>query len=117
MSDYIMYHKDNCSVSLQTLKLLKENGIKPGIRLYLENPPTQKELADLVKKLGIKPFDLVRTKERLYKDNYEGKKITSRQWLKILSENPILMERPILIKGDKAVLGRPPEKVLELKGE
>jgi arsenate reductase (glutaredoxin) len=64
--------------------------------------------------LGMKASELVRTKEPLYKEKYEGKKITEAQWLKILSENPILIERPIVVKGNKAIIGRPTEKVLEL---
>ena len=114
MSDYILYHKPNCSTSLATLKLIKEQGIDPELRLYLEKPPTQKELSELMKKLGCKPIELVRTKESLYKENYKDKKLTKKDWLRILSKNPILIERPILIKGDKAILGRPPERVLEL---
>ncbi|MCB0695923.1 MAG: arsenate reductase (glutaredoxin) [Chitinophagaceae bacterium] len=114
MSDYILYHKPNCSTSLSTLKMLKDHGVRPELRLYLEDPPTQKELAELMKKLGCKPIELVRTKEPLYKENYADKKLTKKEWLKILAEHPILIERPILIKGDKAILGRPPEKVLEL---
>lgn len=115
MSDYIMYHKPNCSTSLEALKLLRQNGVMPELRLYLEQPPTQKELAELLKKLGYKKaIQLVRTKEKLYKDNYEGKRLLKKDWLKILSENPILIERPILIKGDKAILGRPPEELLKL---
>ena len=109
-----MYHKPNCSTSLAALKLLKENGVQPELRLYLEKTPTQKELSELLKKLAIKPIELVRTKEKVYKENYEGKKLTKKEWLKIFTEHPILIERPILIKGDKAVIGRPPEKVLEL---
>lgn len=109
-----MYHKPNCSTSLETLKMLKEHGVKPQLRLYLEEPPTPVELDELLKKLGKKVQSIIRTKEPLYKDNYEGRKLTKKEWLNILSENPILIERPILIKGDKAILGRPPEKVLEL---
>lgn len=63
--------------------------------------------------LGIKPEQLVRKKEPLYKENYEGKKITGTQWLKILHENPILIERPILVSGDRAIIGRPVETIVE----
>lgn len=114
MSDYILYHKTTCSTSRNALQLLKEHGIEPEIRLYMKEPPTQKELAELMKKLGCQPIDMVRTKEKLYKENYADKKLTKKEWLKILAENPILIERPILIKGDKAVIGRPVERVLEL---
>lgn len=114
MSDYVMYHKPNCSTSNTTLNLLKEQGIHPELRMYLEDTPTQKELSELIKKLGGKAIDIVRTKEKLYKENYADQKLTKREWVSILSKNPILIERPILIKGDKAVIGRPPEKVLDL---
>lgn len=114
MSEYILYHKTTCSTSRNALQLLKENGVEPEIRLYLDQPPTQKELSELMKKLGGKAIDIVRTKEKLYQENYKDKKLTKREWLKILAEHPILIERPILIKGDKAVMGRPPEKVLTL---
>lgn len=113
-TEYTMYHKPNCSTSLATLKMLKEHGVKPQLRLYLEEPPTPAELNELLKKMGKRVQSIIRTKEPLYKDNYEGRKLSKKEWLKILSENPILIERPILIKGDKAILGRPPEKVLEL---
>lgn len=96
------------------MNLLQENGIEPDIRLYVDEPPTQKELTELIKKLGIKAEQLVRKKEKLYKEEYADKKMTQRDWIQALSKNPILIERPILIKGDKAVLGRPPENVLEL---
>lgn len=112
--EYTMYHKPNCSTSLETLRLLKGHGVKPQLRLYLEQPPTAAELDELLKKMGKRVQSIIRTKEPLYKDNYEGKKLSKKEWLKILSENPILIERPILIKGDKAILGRPPEEVLKL---
>ena len=112
--EYIMYHKPNCATSLETLKILKQNGVKPRLRLYLEEPPTPAELDELLKKMGKRVKSLIRMKEPLYKDVYEGQELTKKQWLKILSENPILINRPILIKGDKAIMGRPPEKVLDL---
>lgn len=114
MSEYILYHKTTCSTSRNALQLLKENGVEPEIRLYVDNPPTQKELSELLKKLDAKPIDIVRKKEKLYKENYIDKNLTKREWLKVLSENPILIERPILIRGDKAVVGRPKEQVLTL---
>lgn len=109
-----MYHKPTCSTSRKTLQLLKDNGVEPELRLYAKEPPTQKEISDLLKKLNIEPIELVRTKEKLYKENYADKKLTKKDWLKILSENPNLIERPILVKGDQAIIGRPPENVLAL---
>jgi arsenate reductase (glutaredoxin) len=109
-----VYHNVRCSKSRDVCTLLKKKKIKTEVVEYLKTPPTQKELKELLKMLGMKASELVRTKEPLYKEKYEGKKITEAQWLKILSENPILIERPIIVKGDKAVIGRPTEKVLEL---
>lgn len=80
---------------------------------YLVEIPTIDELKEIVKMLSIKPEDLVRKKEPLYKEQYEGKKITGTQWLKILHQNPILIERPIIIKGNKAIIGRPVEKIVK----
>lgn len=114
MSNYIMYHKPTCSTSRNALGLLKDQGIEPEIRLYVKEPPTQKELTELIKKLGIKAEELVRKKEKLYKEEYADKKLNQREWVKVLSQNPILIERPILIKGNKAVVGRPADRVLEL---
>ncbi len=114
MSDYILYHKPTCTTSNKVLKLLREKGVEPEIRLYVDEPPTQKELDELLKKLDITPIELVRKKEKLYRENYKDQNLTKREWLKVFKENPILIERPILIKGDKAVIGRPVEKVLEL---
>ena len=90
-----MYHKGTCSTSNKTLKLLKENGVEPELRLYVDNPPTQKELIELLKKLGLKAEDIVRKKEKLYKEEYKDKKMTQRDWIRVLSKNPILIERPI----------------------
>ena len=80
---------------------------------YLKIPPTQKEIKALLKMLGMKAEAIVRKKEPLFKEKFADKKITEVQWLKILSENPILIERPIIVKGNKAIIGRPPEVVLE----
>lgn len=114
MSKYTMYHKPNCSTSRTALALLKDQGIEPELRLYIDNPPTQKELTELIKKLHIKAEELVRKKEKLYKEEYADKKLNQREWIRVLSKNPVLIERPIFIKGNKAVIGRPPERVLEL---
>jgi arsenate reductase len=110
----IIYHKTNCSTSLEAVRLLRKSKCEFEIREYLKDPPTEKELKELVKKLGCKPFDIVRQKESLFKENYADKKISDTQWIKILSQNPILIERPIVIDGKKAIIGRPPVLVLNL---
>ncbi len=110
----ILYHKSNCSTSLEALRLLKKSKCQFEIREYLIDPPTEKELRQLVIKLGCKPFDIVRQKETLFKENFLGKKISDAQWIKILAKHPILIERPILIDEKKAIIGRPPVLVLDL---
>lgn len=110
----IIYYNPRCSKCREAKELLEENKCDFTIREYLQEPPSKKELKELVIKLGCKPFDLVRTKEHLYKEKFEGKKISDGQWIKILSENSVLIERPIVIDGKKAVIGRPPVLVLDL---
>ena len=87
--------------------------MKTEVVEYLKTPPTQKEIIELLKMLGMKAVDLVRKKEPLFLEKYEGKKLTEAQWIKAMAQNPILIERPIIVKGKKAIIGRPPEKVLE----
>ncbi len=81
---------------------------------YLKNPPTFKELEIILKQLNMAPINLIRKVEAVYKENYKDKTFTNAEWIQIMVTNPILIERPIIIKGDKAVIGRPPEKVLEI---
>jgi len=114
MNEIKIYHKRNCATSLKAYALLKEKKVKIEVVEYLVNPPSPKELKEILKMLGIKAEELVRKKEPLYKEKFADKKYTEAQWIKIICNNPILMERPILVKGNKAVIGRPPEKVLEL---
>lgn len=109
-----IYHNPRCRKSRETLTLIQEKGIDPEIILYLDNVPTQKELKRIVKMLGIKAYDLVRKTEPIYKENYKGQELTEAEWIKILVKHPKLIERPIVIKDSKAVLGRPPENVLKL---
>lgn len=112
--ELVLFHNPRCSKSRAALELLRQKGIEPGIVEYLQTPPTRAELADIVKKLGIKPEALVRTGEDVYKAKYKGKALSDAQWLDALATDPILIERPIAIKGNRAVVGRPPEKVLDL---
>src|SRR5258707_15862868 len=110
-----VYFKPNCATCRTALSLLKDNTDEEMELIeYLVETPTQKEIKEILKMLGMKAEDLVRKKEHLYKEKYEGKKFTDNQWIKILTENPILIDRPIVIKDGKAIIGRPPERVLEL---
>jgi len=110
----ILYHNPRCGKSRETLKLLLENGVEPAIREYLKELPTQKELKEVISLLGIDAKELVRTTEPIYKKEYKGKELTNAQWVKAMIKHPKLIQRPILIKGKKAIIGRPPEKVLEI---
>lgn len=109
----VIYHNPRCSKSRQTLQLIEEKGIEPKIITYLDNPPSMEELAEIIKKLGISPRELLRAKEaRECGLNDEG--LSDETLIAGMVANPRVIERPIVIKGDKAVLGRPPENVLEL---
>lgn len=109
-----IYHNPRCSKSRQTLQLLEENGVTPQVVLYLENIPTKSELRTVLKKLNISAEELIRKGEKDYKENFKGKEMSEDQWIDAMIKFPKLIERPIVVKGDKAVIGRPPEGVLEL---
>ncbi len=94
--------------------ILDEIKVKANVVEYLINPPTEEELVEILKKLGMKASELVRTSETLYKNKFEGKKMTEDQWLKALVKHPILIERPIVVRGNKAVIARPAERLREL---
>lgn len=110
-SEYTIYHNPRCTKSRATLELLNERGVEPKVIEYLKTPPTAKELKAIVAKLGVKPEALVRKGEDVYKEKFAGKTLTDTQWIQALAANPILIERPIVVRGDKAVIGRPPENV------
>ena len=109
-----IYHNPRCAKSRETLALLRKNKVDPEIVEYLKNPPTAKELRSLLKLLQMPASALVRRSEAIFRDKYKGKNITEEEWVKILAENPKLIQRPIVVSGNKAVLGRPPENVLGL---
>jgi arsenate reductase (glutaredoxin) len=109
-----IYHNPRCSKSRATLALLQERGIAPNVIEYLQTPPSAAELRAIVRKLGIKPEALVRKGEEVFKAKYAGKTLSDAQWLEAMAENPILIERPIVVAGERAALGRPPENVLSI---
>lgn len=112
---WTIYHNPRCSKSRQTLQLLQENSIEPEVVLYLETPPSRDTLAELLQKLGIGARDLLRTGEDAYKElQLNDKELSDEQLLDAMVQHPKLIQRPIVVKGDRAVLGRPPENVLEL---
>lgn len=115
MSKFTIYHNPRCSKSRQTLQLLEDNGVTPEIVLYLESPPSAAELGELLKKLGIGARDLLRKGEDAYKENKLGDdSLSDAQLIAAMVKHPKLIERPIVVKGKQAVLGRPPENVLAL---
>ena len=114
MSDFTIYHNPRCSKSRNTLALLKENGIEPEIVLYLDTSPDKKLLASLAKKLGMPPGQWVRRGEKAYKAAGLSAGSSDADILAAMAADPILIERPIVVSGEHAVLGRPPENVLEL---
>ncbi len=109
-----IYHNPRCSKSRQTLKILHDHGLEPEIVLYLETPPSKKEIQEILKKLNISPEKLVRKGEKIFKEHFKGKEMSDEEWIDAMVKYPKLIERPIVIDKDKAVLGRPPENVIQL---
>ncbi len=109
-----LYHNPRCSKSREALQILEDKGETIEIVRYLDNPPTPQELKQILELLGIKPIDLVRTNEPEWKENFKGKNLTDEEIIKAMIAYPKLIERPIAIHGTHAVIGRPPEKVLEI---
>jgi arsenate reductase len=109
-----IYHNPRCSKSRAACELLAARGIEATVIDYLKTPPSSKELRGLLKKLGMKPQELVRRGEAAFKENYSGRELSDEQWIDALIAHPILIERPIVVRGAKAVIGRPPEKLLDL---
>lgn len=114
MEDFVIYHNPRCMKSRQTLALIKEHNVEPEIIEYLKTPPTEAELRKILMKLNLHPQDIIRKGERLFKEKFKGMNFNEDEWVRILSENPVLIERPIVVRGNKAVIGRPPENVENL---
>lgn len=106
-----IYHNPRCSKSRETLKIIEDSHQEVKVVEYLKETPTREELATIVQKLGVHPIEIVRKGESLYKEKYRGKNFSAGEWLTILSENPKLIERPIVIREEKALIARPPENV------
>ncbi|MDF1747291.1 MAG: arsenate reductase (glutaredoxin) [Alphaproteobacteria bacterium] len=110
-----IYHNPRCSKSRQTLALLEENGVTPDVVLYLEAPPNAATIKDIVGKLGLSTArDLMRKGEAAYKEQNLKEVTDEAALIQAMADTPILIERPIVIKGPKARIGRPPESVLEI---
>ena len=110
-----IYHNPNCSKSRATLALLKERGIAPKICEYLKTPPSTEQIADLLKMLSLAPRDLIRRKETAYAEaGLDDQTLTESQLITAIHDNPILLERPIVVSRKGAVIGRPPENILSI---
>jgi len=110
-----IYHNPRCSKSRQTLALLHDRGIEPNVIEYLKAPPTAEELKSFLARLDIAPRDLMRRREAAYAENdLDNPALTEAQLIEAMVDNPILIERPIVVSGDRVALGRPPENVLEI---
>lgn len=106
-----IYHNPRCAKSRETLKLVENCGEKFEVVEYLKTPPSKNQLKEIATLLQKAPQDFIRKNEKLYKEKYANQELSNDEWLTVLSLNPILIERPIVTKGDKAVIGRPPESV------
>ena len=110
-----IYHNPRCSKSRQTLQLLDDNDVNAEVIEYLKTPPDAKTLKDILGKLGLKPRQLMRTKEDIYKElNLDDETLTDEQLIQAMIENPKLIERPIVVKDGKVAVGRPPENILSI---
>ncbi len=109
-----IYHNPRCSKSRQGLAILNDSKVDFEIIEYLKIPPSEKEIKDILSKLQMEPINLVRKNEAIWKENYKGKELSNDQIIKAMAENPKLIERPIVIHNNKAVLGRPPENISSL---
>ena len=110
-----IYHNPKCSKSRQTLELLVKQGIKPVINDYLKIPPTAEQIKEILKKLGYAPRDLMRKKEAPYTEHsLDNPSLSGDDLIEFMIKHPVLIERPIVLTNEKAAIGRPPEKVLEI---
>ncbi|MDO5980412.1 arsenate reductase (glutaredoxin) [Flavivirga spongiicola] len=109
-----IYHNNRCSKSRCGLEILEKSGKEFEIVKYLEDVPNNKELKAIIKLLDIKPIELVRKNESIWKETFKNKDLSDEEIITAMVENPKLIERPIIINGKKAIIGRPPEKILDI---
>ena len=109
-----IYHNARCSKSRQGLALLQDSNKDFEIIEYLKTPLTEKELKDIIDKLQIEPIELVRKNEAIWKEKYKGQNLSNKQIINAMVDNPKLIERPIVVNGDLAVIGRPLNKIISI---
>jgi arsenate reductase len=111
-----IYHNPRCTKSRQTLQLIRDAGVEPEIVEYLKSPPTTAEVDSILKKLKLEPLEAMRRKEVVYSELGLNGDTPREDAIRAMAENPILLERPIVVRGRKAIIGRPPENVNNLLG-
>nr|WP_321450199.1 arsenate reductase (glutaredoxin) [uncultured Carboxylicivirga sp.] len=106
-----IFHNPRCSKSREGVKYLEDKGVEFEVFKYLDEPITPDELTEVLRKLGKRPMEVIRTKEDIFKEEFEDKELSDEEWILAMVEYPKLIERPIIINGDKAVIGRPAENI------
>lgn len=115
MSEWTIYHNPRCKKSREALQIIEEKGVEAEVVKYLEHPLSEPELKALREKLNINSAEeMLRKQEKVFKEHFKGKKLSENDVFKAIADYPKLMERPVVVKGNRAVIGRPPEKVKEL---
>ncbi|MGB7841461.1 MAG: arsenate reductase (glutaredoxin) [Salinimicrobium sp.] len=109
-----IYHNARCKKSREGLELLNDSGEDFEVREYLKEPVSEEELKEILQKLGMAPIELVRTDEKIWKEHYKGKDLSDNELVRVMVENPKLIQRPIVVKDNSAVVGRPAEKITTL---
>ena len=109
-----IWHNPRCQKSREALKILQQEGLDPEVILYLEHPPSADELHHVVQLLGTSVHAIIRKEEALFKSDYKDKNLDDKAWYEVLHQNPKLIQRPIVIKDQKAAIGRPPENISSL---
>jgi arsenate reductase len=109
-----IYHNPKCSKSRETLALIRDSGIEPRVIEYLKTPPGPAEIATLARKLGVRPGELIRTTESVFREKYGDRALSDKESIAAIVADPILMQRPIVVRGEEAVIGRPPENAKRL---
>lgn len=110
----LVYHNGECSKCKNLTELLHEQDAEVTYKFYLHEPLSIDELKGLLQKLQMQAIDLIRRSEPLFVEQFEGKELSEEEWLQVIADNPILLQRPIVVNGDRAVIARPAEKVLEI---
>ena len=111
----VIYHNPGCSKSRETLQIMQDNNVSPEIIEYLNEPPTAQELAAIIAKLGVSARELLRTTEEVYREaGLDDDSLNEEEIIEAICEYPSLLQRPIVVAGDRAIIGRPPVKVLDI---